>query len=88
MANGNPARVDVYKRSLYKWIRVDGKATKPSEASRYLIAVALDVDLSEVPADDDEEDHAMANDLFRAVAHMVDQAVRERVNERMRESVT
>jgi len=53
MANGDPARAEGFKRSLFKWMAA-GKPF-PSVESRALVAAALGIAREELAEDDDEE---------------------------------
>lgn len=82
MANGQPEKIEVAKRSLFKWI---AGTTRPSSASRSLVAVAVERDPSVFAEDDDEEEDAEMRDLFRALMTRIDRVVEERVDERLKE---
>jgi hypothetical protein len=79
MAGGNSGRADAHKRSLFKWIR----GVRPSDASRYLVAAALDCDISEVPGGEDEDEESEMGDLFRALMHRIDRRIDEQVRSRL-----
>lgn len=68
MANGNQARFETYKRSLFKWM-APGEPN-PTPESRAVVADALGVGREEL-ADDDEESEQMTLDEFlkRRVHH-------------------
>lgn len=53
--------IETYRRAIYKYLGPD--PTIPSEPTRNAFAAALDVDPSEVPSEDDEEEPDLAATL-------------------------
>lgn len=70
MARDDDKASSTFKRSLFKWMAVDGP--NPSPASRAIVALALGVDASELGEDDDDEEpHPMVTELYRALRQLV-----------------
>lgn len=70
MADGDPARAETFKRSLFKWMAVG--EPHPTRASRAHVAAALGVDPSELSDDDEEADPVGFGDVIQK---MFDRAV-------------
>lgn len=72
MGGGDPTLTETYKRSLFKWMAVDGP--RASEFSRALVAHALGNCTPEELAEDDEESDPVSS-LTHALNAIVEAAV-------------
>lgn len=84
MARGDDTASSTFKRSLFKWMSVEGPT--PSPASRAIVALALGIEASELLEldDDDEESHPLVTELYRSLRQMV----REEIASMAREKTT
>jgi len=74
MSRGDQTAEANFKRSLFKWMSIDGP--DPSPASRAIVALALGVEAAELNGDDDEEPHPMVAELYRALRNLVREEIR------------
>lgn len=74
----DPKNPEVARRNLSRWIA----GTKPTGASRALVADALGVDMSYFDEDDEEDDSEMS-DLVRALLNRIDRKVEEELDKRL-----
>lgn len=79
MGQGDEARAETYKRSLFKWM-AEGDPN-PSPASRALVARALGIDAAELDEDDAEE-----GDLAAQLARMITALVRAELRRNEKET--
>lgn len=62
LGNGDPVKCESYKRSLFKWMAVEGPT--PGRESRALVARALGIEAVALAEDDDEESDPAMREAF------------------------